>query len=74
MYRMISKVLQQYHIYMHQLTPNAIVRLYVFIWVARSQGVWTESDVVYRVHNLHYQTKGIPLDGLRNNFGCYTFA
>jgi hypothetical protein len=31
MYRMIAKVLMKFEIYMHQLTPNAIVRLGVFI-------------------------------------------
>jgi hypothetical protein len=30
--RMISDVLQKFGIYFHQLTPNAIVRLSVYIW------------------------------------------
>jgi hypothetical protein len=30
--RMISEVLQRFGIYFHQLTPNAIVRLSVYIW------------------------------------------
>jgi hypothetical protein len=30
---MIVNVLKKFEIYMHQLTPNAIVRLSVFIWV-----------------------------------------
>jgi hypothetical protein len=29
---MIGEVLNNYEIYLHQLTPNAIVRLRVFIW------------------------------------------
>jgi hypothetical protein len=29
---MIGEVLENYEIYLHQLTPNAIVRLSVFIW------------------------------------------
>jgi hypothetical protein len=36
---MIGEVLDNYDIYLHQLTPNAIVRLYVFIWALRSQGM-----------------------------------
>lgn len=44
MYWMIAKVLQKYQIYMHQLILNAIVRLSVFIWDTRSQGVRTEAD------------------------------
>jgi hypothetical protein len=34
---MIGEVLENYEIYLHQLTPNAIVRLSVFIWALRSQ-------------------------------------
>jgi hypothetical protein len=30
--KMIGEVLENFEIYLHQLTPNAIVRLSVFIW------------------------------------------
>jgi hypothetical protein len=33
MYEMIGEVLKKFEIYLHQLTPNAIVRLNVYIWV-----------------------------------------
>jgi hypothetical protein len=32
MHEMIAKVLKKFEIYLHQLTPNAIVRLSVYIW------------------------------------------
>jgi hypothetical protein len=35
---MIADVLGKFGIYLHQLTPNAIVRLSVYIWALRSQG------------------------------------
>jgi hypothetical protein len=35
---MIADVLEKFGIYLHQLTPNAIVRLSVYIWALRSQG------------------------------------
>jgi hypothetical protein len=38
MYKMIVKVLRRYEVYMHQLTPDAMVCLSIFIWVVRSQG------------------------------------
>jgi hypothetical protein len=38
MYKIIAKVLQRYKVFMHQLTPNAMVLLSVFIWAVRSQG------------------------------------
>jgi hypothetical protein len=34
---MIGEVLENFEIYLHQLTPNAIVRLSIFIWALRSQ-------------------------------------
>jgi hypothetical protein len=35
---MIADVLKKFGIYLHQLTPNAIIRLSVYIWALRSQG------------------------------------
>jgi hypothetical protein len=60
-------------IYLHQLTPNAIVRLSVYIWALRSQGVEPFAEGFCRMHELHYQTKARE-DGLHKNFGCYNFA
>jgi hypothetical protein len=37
--KMIADVLKKFGIYLHQLTSNAIVRLSVYIWALRSQGV-----------------------------------
>jgi hypothetical protein len=70
---MIADVLENFEIYLHQLTPNAIVRLSVFIWALRSQGVEPLAEAFYRVHKLHYQMKARE-DGLHENFGCYKFA
>jgi hypothetical protein len=47
---MIGEVLDNYEIYLHQLTPNAIVRLSVFIWALRSQGVDPNAEAFCRVH------------------------
>jgi hypothetical protein len=54
---MIIDVLENFEIYLHQLTPNAIVRLNVYIWALRSQAVEPLTEAFYRVHELHYQTK-----------------
>jgi hypothetical protein len=70
---MIADVLKKFGIYFHQLTPNAIVRLSVYIWALRSQGVEPFVEGFCRVHELHYQTKARG-DGLHENFGCYNFA
>jgi hypothetical protein len=70
---MIREVLKIFKIYLHQLTPNAIVRLSIFIWALQSQGMDPNVEAFYRVHELHSQTKA-RADGLHENFGCYNFA
>jgi hypothetical protein len=54
LHEMIGDVLKDFEIYLHQLTPNAIVRLNVFIWALRSQGVIPLAEAFCRVHELHY--------------------
>jgi hypothetical protein len=70
---MIGEVLDIFEIFLHQLTPNAIVRLIIFIWALRSQGIDPNAEAFCRVHELHNQTKARE-DGLHENFGCYNFA
>jgi hypothetical protein len=70
---MIGEVLDNYEIYLHQLTPNAIVRLSIYIWALRSQGMDPNAEAFCRVHEMHYQTKA-RADGLHENFGCYNFV
>jgi hypothetical protein len=71
--KIIGKVLKNFEIYLHKLTPNSIVRLSVFIWALRSQGMSPDAEAFCRVHELHYLTKA-RADGLHENFGCYYFA
>jgi hypothetical protein len=73
LYNMIGEVLKRFEIYLHQLTPNAIVRLSVYIWALRSQGKSANVVGFCRMHELHYQTK-VRADGVHKNFGCYNFA
>jgi hypothetical protein len=70
---MIGEVLKIFEIYLHQLTPHAIVRLSIFIWALRSQGMSPDAEAFCRVHELHYQTKA-RADDLHEIFGCYNFA
>jgi hypothetical protein len=69
----IAVVLKNFEIYLHQLTPNAIVWLSFYIWALRSQGMSPDAKAFYRVHELYYQTKAWA-DGLHENFGCYNFV
>jgi hypothetical protein len=65
--------LKKFEIYLHQLTPNVIARLSVYIWALRSQGISANAEGFCRVHELHYQMKA-RADGLHKNFGCYNFV
>jgi hypothetical protein len=71
--KMIADVLKKFGIYLHQLTPNTIIRLSVYIWALRSQGMEPFAEGFCCVHELHYQTKTRG-DGLHENFGYYNFA
>jgi hypothetical protein len=54
---MIGEVLKNFEIYLHQLTPNAIVRLSVYKWALRSQGMDANAEAFCRVHELHYRRR-----------------
>ena len=58
-------MLQKFGIYFHQLTPNAIVRLSVYIWALRSQAVEPFADSFCRVHELHYQLRPEKMDYMK---------
>jgi hypothetical protein len=73
LYDIIGEFLKRFEIYLHQLTPNDIVRLSVYIWALRSQGKSANAEGFCQVHELHYQTKA-RADGLHKNFGSYNFA
>jgi hypothetical protein len=69
----IGEILANYEKFLHHLTPNTIVRLSIFIWALRSQGMDPNAEAFCRVHELHYHMKARE-DGLHENFGCYNFA
>jgi hypothetical protein len=39
LHKMLVKVLKTFEIYLHQLTPEALIKVGVFIWATRSQGM-----------------------------------
>ena len=54
LYDIIGEVLKKFEIYLHQLTPNAIVRLSIYIWALRSQGMSANAEGFCRVYELHF--------------------
>jgi hypothetical protein len=76
LHKTVVAVLKRFNIFLHLLTPNAIVHLGIFTWDVRSQGIEVDAEafckVFSHIHELHFQTKATR--GLHNNFGCYNFV
>jgi hypothetical protein len=66
-------VLKTYQIFLHQITPEAIIRMGIFIWAVKSQGLEPSAKCFYSMHELLYETKAMGKEQYHNNFGCYGF-
>jgi hypothetical protein len=66
--------LKKFEIFLHQLTPDALIMVGIFIWAIRSQGLELDANCFCNIHELSYQTKATGKEQYHNNFGCYTFV
>jgi hypothetical protein len=71
--RFVVEVLKTYQIFLHQLTPEAILRMGVFVGAVRSQGIEPSAKCFCSMHELLYETKDMGKEQYHNNFGCYGF-
>jgi hypothetical protein len=71
--RFVVEVLKTFQIFLHQLTPEAILRMGVFVWAARSQGIDPSAKCFCCMHELMYETKATGKEQYHNNFSCYGF-
>jgi hypothetical protein len=71
--KFLVEVLKIFQIFLHQLTPEAIIRMGVFIWAVRSQGLEPSVKCFCNMHKLLYETKATGKEQYHNNFGCYGF-
>jgi hypothetical protein len=55
--RLVVEVLTIYEIFLHQITPEAIIRMGIFVWAMRSQGLEPSAKCFYNMHELLYETK-----------------
>jgi hypothetical protein len=55
--RFVVEVLKTFQIFLHQLTHEAILRMGVFVWAARSQGIDPSAKCFCSMHELMYETK-----------------
>jgi hypothetical protein len=70
----VVEVLKIFEIYLHQLTPEAIIRMNIFAWAVRSQGLEPDAKSFCNIHELLYETKPWGKEQYHNNFGCYSFS
>jgi hypothetical protein len=70
----LVEVLKTFEIYLHQITPEAIIRMGIFIWAIRSQGLEPSAKCFCNMHELSYETKATGKEQYYNNFGCYGFV
>jgi hypothetical protein len=54
MHKMLVEVLKTFEIYLHLLIPEALIRVGVFIWAMRSQGLELDARCFCNIHELSY--------------------
>jgi hypothetical protein len=70
----VVEILKRFEIYLHQLTPEAIIRMSIFVWAVRSQGLEPNAKSFCNIHELLYETKPWGKEQYHNNFSCYSFG
>jgi hypothetical protein len=70
----VVEVLKIYQIFLHQITPEAIIRMGNFVWAVRSQGLEPSAKGLCSIHELLYEMKPWGKEQYHNNFGCYSFV
>jgi hypothetical protein len=71
--KFVVEVLKIYQIFLHQITPEAIIRMGIFVWAVRSQGLEPSAKCFCTMHELLYETKATGKEQYHDNFGCYGF-
>jgi hypothetical protein len=70
----VVEVLKIYQVYLHQITLEEIIRMGIFVWAVRSQGLEPNAKSFCSMHELLYETKPWGKEQYHNNFGCYSFV
>ena len=55
--RFVVEVLKTYRIFLHQITPEVVIRMGIFVWAVRSQGLELSARCFCSMHELSYETK-----------------
>jgi hypothetical protein len=57
--KFVVEVMKIYQIFLHQITPEAILRMGLFVWAVRSQELEPSAKCFCNMHKLLYETKTI---------------
>jgi hypothetical protein len=71
--KFVVEVLKTFQIFLHQITPESIISMGIFVWAIRSQGLEPSAKYFCSMHEHLYETKAIGKEQYHNNFGCYGF-
>jgi hypothetical protein len=74
LHKMLVEVLKIFEIFLHQLTPEALIKVGVFIWAMWIRGLELDAKCFCNIHELSYQTKVTGKEQYYNNFGSYSFV
>jgi hypothetical protein len=72
--KFLVEVLKTFEIYLHRITPEAIIRMGIFIWAMRNHGLEPNAKCFCNIYDLSYETKATGKEQYHNNFGCYSFV
>jgi hypothetical protein len=72
--KFLVEVLKTFEIFLHQITPEAIIRMGIFVWAVRSHGLDPSTKCFCNMHKLLYEMKATSKEQYHNNFGCYGFV
>jgi hypothetical protein len=74
LHKFLVEVLKNFEIFLHLLTPDPLIKVGIFIWAIRSQGLEPNTNCFCNIHELSYQTKATGKEQYHNNFGFYNFV
>jgi hypothetical protein len=65
--KFVVEVLKIFQIFLHQITPEAIIRMGMFIWAVGSQELEPSAKCFCNMHELLYKTKATGKEQYHNN-------
>jgi len=77
----VVDIFRLFKVYLHQMTPTSVVRLNLYMWLAKTCRLAPSTEDFARAFRVHYQPKKISVESTGGaeisavpQYGCYTFA